>query len=97
MQNAYTGNGYLGSEQILTSVANEEVLPPIPIGSNWTNGYMCGIFEWLNEQDTVVLINNKTRVFIRAGQGFKIGNGSKAIHSFIIESAGVNYNWIAEY
>jgi len=91
----YTGNGYLGSQELQTSKVNEEVIPSPPV--NWTSGYMCGRFEWANDQDATVIINGKTKVFIRLGFGFKADLKSEPIHSFIIETPDVTFTWIAEY
>lgn len=93
----HIGNGYLASEELKVSVANEEVIPSPPAELRWTRGYMCGKFEWMNDQDATVIINGKVRAFIRAGQGFAIGVGSQPIYSFVIENAGVTYNYLAEF
>ncbi len=90
------GNGYIGSASIETSTStNHEVLPPKP--SDWENGYKCSKFDFINDQDCIVLINNETRIYLRAGQGISIGEKSKPITSFIIEEQDITYNYIAEY
>ena len=89
------GNGYLGSDSLQTSTENYEVIPQKPDG--WSHGYNCWRFEWMNDQEAVVLINGKTRLFIRAGQGYKIDAGSQPIYSFIVETPDVTFNWNGDY
>lgn len=90
------GNGYLGSNSLEDSgVGNREVLPSKP--TDWTTSYQCGKFDFLNDQECIVLINNETTQYLRANQGFSITTDSKPIHSFIIVTPNVSYNYSAEY
>lgn len=89
------GSGYLGSDSLKTSTANEEVIPSPP--SSWTTGYKLYKFSFMNSDDCTVIINNKTKVFLRANQGFTMNEADSPIYSFKIVEPGVNYNWIGAY
>lgn len=88
-------NGYLGSPSIQTSSANQEIVPIAP--DEWTQGYKLKSFDFMNDQDCTIVINNLTNIFLRAGQGFSVSKGSAAIHSFVIKDVGITYNFVAEY
>jgi len=88
------GNGYLASDKILTSTANQELVPPRKVG--WTEGYKIRKLSFDNaEQACTIIINNETTAFLKIGQGFEMGYDDVPIHSFIIKEAGVKYSWVA--
>ena len=89
------GQRYIGSEKLMTSKKNEEVIPNPP--SNWTVPYTLYNFQFKNKQDCTVTINKHRSIFIEAGDGFTIEANHPPITSFVIKEADVIYNWIATY
>lgn len=89
------GSGFLGTSKLEVSTANQELIPNAP--SNWTMGYSAYNFIFMNSEECTVKINNTTRIFLRARQGFGTGDSDPLITSFIIETAGVSYNFAATY
>ncbi|HHY96780.1 MAG TPA: hypothetical protein GYA04_01965 [Acholeplasma sp.] len=89
------GSGYIGSEEIKTSQANEEVVPAAP--ANWTIPYMFYKFELYNEQECTVIINGKATIFLRAEQGWKTDCTDVPISSFVIVEPNISYNWVGCY
>lgn len=90
------GIGYLGTSQLMVSTANLELVPSTtPTG--WNMGYKLYRFSFLNDQDCTVIVNGVTTLFIRASQGFEINEPDAPITSFVIVTAGINYNFVAGY
>lgn len=87
--------GYLGTEEIETSTLNQDIIPLPP--NNWTIGYKIRRFEFINKQSCHVLINGKYRLFLDADQGFICTEKDEPITSFVIEEAGINYQFIGSY
>ena len=81
-----------GSATLLTSVANEEIIPDPPL--NWDIGYSFYKFEMLNDMACTIKANGSDPVYIRSGQGFKTVEGDAPIKSFVIVEDGVTFNWI---
>ncbi|PGZ96931.1 hypothetical protein COE51_16300 [Bacillus pseudomycoides] len=86
---------YIGSPDLLTSTANQEVIPPPP--SNWTSGYRFYDFDFNNLQDCHVKINGSLPIFIHAGNGISVGVSGAPISSLIIVESGIQFTWIASY
>lgn len=91
----YKGNGYHGSPKLMTSKANEEVVPAPP--SNWSYGYTFYKFQFKNAEDCSVTINKENTIFISAGDGFTTTPEDAPITSFVIKEANITYNWAAAY
>ena len=91
MKNPY-GSEYLGSNNIETSVANQEIIPESP--SDWTVKYSLYKLSLINYQDTNIIINGKTSIYLKAEQGFESEITDPRIYSFVIVDAGVDYQWI---
>lgn len=92
------GNGFLGSDSIKTSVANAEILPTPPVGFSQGKKYSFYKFAFMNESDCKVLINDNTSaIFLRAGQGFETNQIDAPVHSFKIVESGIQYNWLGAY
>lgn len=89
------GFRYIGSPALLTSKKNEELVPPKKEGH--TYGYTLYSFEFENDQDCTVTINNKHSIFLRAGRGFIIGDNDEPITSFVIKEPNITYTWAAKY
>lgn len=89
------GVEFLGTDKIETSTANQEVLPTPP--SEWTTGHNLYKFSFRNDQATNVIINGKTNIHLKEGQGFESGINDPTIRSFVIVNAGVKYQWIGAY
>lgn len=89
------GSGYIGSDTLQTSTANQEVIPSPP--DNWTSGYSLYKFSFRNLDDVTIVINGDTTLFRGAKEGFEMGVEDKPITSFVIKEAGVQYNWTGAY
>lgn len=89
------GKGYLGSNKIEVSTANQEIIPNPP--SNWTYGYTLYKFTFKTYNDTNIIINGETNIFLRAEQEFQTDSGDAGIHSFVIVNSGVSYQWVGAY
>jgi hypothetical protein len=89
---ARLGSGFIGSNTLKTSVANEQLIPTPP-NNYYKKQYACYRFSFLNDQDCVVVANG-TELFLRAGQGFETDENDVEIYSFIIKPAGITYNFI---
>lgn len=89
----HKGIGYLGSNQIETSVANQQVIPNPPSNLNWTMGYSLYKFSFRNYDQCTIIINNETELFLDAGDGFEMNEIDKPITSFVIVESGIRFNW----
>jgi hypothetical protein len=90
------GNGFLGSAELETSVANAEILPEAP--EAWTNDlYTFYKFDFYNDQICTVKINGGDAIYLRAGQGFNSDIGDADIISFKIVEDNITYNWFGCY
>jgi hypothetical protein len=89
-------NGYVGSSNLQTSVANQEIisLPPV---TWYYKTYLFYKFEFFNDQDCHIIINNTTPIFVRALQGFSSCTPDNGISSFKIVEDGITFNWVGEY
>ncbi|MGZ9868097.1 hypothetical protein ACU3L3_06720 [Priestia endophytica] len=90
------GTGYDGSENVMVSTANVEVIPPTP--SDWVN-MKRGFYKFSLTvlQDAHIKINNSKRIFLGSGQTFEIDKYDAVIYSFVIEEAGIEYQWLGAY
>jgi hypothetical protein len=89
------GNGYLGSNNLQTSIGNTEILPTPP--SDWTEPYNFYKFSFKNDQDCHIIINSGNQIFLRANQGFEMNEIDETITSFKIVESGITFNWIGTY
>lgn len=89
------GRGYIGSSNLQTSTANQEIIPSPP--SHWTLGYNCYKLSFFNSQDCTVKINNLDPIYLQANQGFEMDKEDSPITSFVIIESGVGFNWIGAY
>ncbi|MEK4025531.1 hypothetical protein [Sporosarcina sp. FSL W7-1283] len=90
------GNGYLGSSKILTSAANQEIVPETP--ENWTSDrYSIYKLSFINKNNCSVKINGGSSIYLEANQGFESSKEDKAINSFVIVEEGIQYSFIGAY
>jgi hypothetical protein len=90
------GQGYIGTDSLKTSTANQECIPSVPV--NWTGRYNLYKFSFDNaDQSCSVKINGGSPIYLKAGQGFEIQKEDAPIWSFVIVEAGISYNWIGAY
>lgn len=89
------GSGYLGSPDLQTSTANQEIIPTPPVG--WTTGYNIYKFSFVNDQACHVKVNGNSQIFLRAGQGFNMDQNDRLINSFVIVESGITLNWIGSF
>ncbi|QJI52476.1 hypothetical protein [Psychrobacillus phage Perkons] len=91
-----TGYGYMGSPAVLTSTANQEVIPLAP--THWSDDrYTLYKFSFINYTDCTVKINNGEPIFLKAEQGFECDRYDAEITSFIIVNTGIKYSWLGSY
>lgn len=92
-------SGYLGSPELQTSTANQELIPLAD--ASWTSGYKFRKLSFDNEQECTVKIIDKhdkeSTHFLKAGYGFEVSYLDPAIKSFVIVEAGINFIWSATY
>lgn len=79
------GTRFLGSDEIKTSVANEELVP---------QGKYFYKFSFVNENDCTVIINNEEPIFLKEGFGFSTNEVDPNISSFVIVESGIEFFWI---
>jgi len=89
------GVGYLGSNKIETSVANQEIIDSPP--SHWSHGYSLYKMSYLNRDSCTVIINGKTEIYLEAGQGFEMNENDAPITSFVIKETGIRYTFIGAW
>ena len=90
------GNGYLGSESLITSTENYEVVPNTPDG--WSDErYSFYKFSFINKTDCTIRINGGNPIFLEKNQGFEANKGDAKINSFVIVEPDVEFNWIGAY
>lgn len=86
------GSYYMGSETMLTSVSNEEIIPETP--SNWTRDrYSYYRFDFMNLEDCTIVINDGGKIFLPSGCGYSIDENAPTVRSFKIIESGVNFHW----
>lgn len=86
------GTGYIGSPEVQTSVANEEIIPLTP--ENWTRErYKIVRFSFRASQDCSIKVNEGNIIFIEAGKEFSIDEDIPAITSFKIQESGIEFTW----
>lgn len=89
-------NGYLGSDSVLTSTANLEVVPKAP--ESWTDErYSFYKFSFINKSNCTIKINGGEPIYLEKNQGFECGKEDAKINSFVIVEADVQFNWIGAY
>ena len=81
-------SGYTGSEQIITSTENQELVP---------NGVKFHKFAFINYQGCRVKINDSNMIFLSAGQGFSADQNDPIIKSFVIVDKDIQFNWIGAF
>lgn len=86
---------YKGCSTLMTSTANQEIVPEIPD----TDGvrYTFTSFSFFNLEDVQVIINNDETHYFVAKTGFQTNSLNTRINSFVIVTPNVNFTWIAEY
>lgn len=89
------GNGYVSSQGVETSTANQEIIPVQPGSDNNYNLYK---FSFLNKTgSTYATINETDTIFIHEGLGFEVSEVDAPIFSFKIHSADVEFLWIGAF
>lgn len=89
------GTNFIGSSDLETSVANQEIIPDAP--ESWTIGYKFYKFEFVNDQICHIKINNGDAIYLRASQGFNSNEIDGKIESFKIVENDITFTWIGYY
>ncbi len=89
------GSKFIGSNQVMTSVESQEIIPPAP--SNWTMPHTLYKFSLMNYNDCTLIVNEEVELFLKANQGFNTNEVDARIFSVKIKESGVQYNWIGAY
>lgn len=87
------GIGYAGSNDLVTSTAEQELVPA-NVGAADRAFYA---FSFYNEDECTVKINGGDAIFLGEGQGFNTTEVDAPINSFVVVEAGVKFNWIGGY
>lgn len=90
-----TGNGYIGSNKLETSIANKELLPNKP--ERWTTGYKVYKLAFMNNEACTIIINDNIELYLQKGQGFQIERGDLPLHSFRVKESNIPFNWTGAY
>lgn len=87
---------YIGSQDIMTSTANEEILQKHK-ESTWT--YFCVYkFSFLNYQDCHIKINDDEDViFLPAMAGFVVDRKDERLYKFTIIEPDIQYIYIGSF
>lgn len=88
MGNFRIGSGYLGSPDIETSVADQEI---IPIGKTLYK------FSMKILQDAHISINNGTPIYMAANSTFETGVEDQWVYSLKFTENGIKYHWVGAY
>lgn len=91
------GNGYIGSDSVKTSSANQEIIPTPPAQLGWTTKYNLYKMSFMNNQSCTVKINNGDPIYLEAGMGFESNQVDSPIWSFVIITNNVQFYWIGAY
>jgi len=77
------GSQFIGSSEIETSVANEEIVTQT-----------CYKFSIVPQEDCTASINGSEPIFLKGGVGFSTNQVDAIINSFKILEDGIPYFWI---
>lgn len=89
-------NGFLGSNEIKTSITNQEVVPASPEG--WTRDrYLLYKLSFINYDPCRISINGGNPIHLNSEQGFESSIEDAKIDSFVIVDSGVRFSWIGSY
>lgn len=77
------GSDFIGSSEVKSSVANEEILPQA-----------CYKLSIIPESDCSASINYSEPIFLKGGIGFSTNQIDAKINSFKILEDGIPYFWI---
>lgn len=92
------GSGYIGSSGILTSTANQEIIPTPPAELGWTLKYNLYKFSFVPLQSCQVQINNGQSIYIDADSGgFFTDHIDAPIWSFKIITPSIQFYWVGAY
>ncbi len=92
------GEGVRGSDSLLTSTANIEVVPNAPV--EWSDDrFTFYKFYFMNRENCTVVINGDSDnpIYLDAFQGFQTDGADKEIESFVIREANIRYNFVGWY
>lgn len=96
------GSGYIGSENLQTSTAMQEIVPNSTHKGLRLNSLYS--FAFINTESCHVIINGKkgigeggVTIYLAEGQGFSTVLGDAPIDSFIVVESGVHFNWVGAY
>jgi hypothetical protein len=87
------GSGYLATDSKKVSTANQELIVKPEGASVYT------VYKWSfkNYTECVVKVNNETRIFLDALDGFEVNHYDKPLTSFIIETPDVEYIFVGAH
>ena len=90
--------GYAGSSNVLTSTANQELVPSTlyPGTCHSQKNYFCE-FYFYNNADCHIKVNGSGSIYLKAGQNFEMDETNPMISSFIIVDANVSFSWVGVF
>ncbi|RYI30630.1 hypothetical protein EVU96_09445 [Bacillus infantis] len=87
------GSGYLATDSKKVSTANQELI----VKPEGTTVYTVYKWSFKNYNECTVLVNNETRIFLDALDGFEVTHRDPPIYSFIIETPDVEYIFVGAH
>lgn len=90
------GSNYFGCSSLQTSTANVEIIQQHkPVG--YSDTFEAYKFSFLNNSACTIKINGSSPIYISANQGFNNEYYDAPIYSFVVVTAGIQYNYIGAY
>ena len=90
------GQGYCGSDNKVTSVANQEIIQPHK-PATWTTNFNAYKFSFKTFVDCHVKINGGDPIFLEANQIFSTDYTDKEINTFVVVEPNVVFTYLFSY
>ncbi|MCP1159465.1 hypothetical protein [Bacillus infantis] len=87
------GSGYFATESKKVSTENQELIVK-PEGNSVHIIYK---LSFKNYDECTVLVNNETRIFLDALDGFEVTHRDPPIYSFMIETPNIEYIFVGAH
>lgn len=81
----------IGSQEIKTSVKGENIIPE---QEGWNYNPRVKNLSFMNYEDCSIRINDSEEIFLKAMQGISLSEKQQYVDSFIIETDGIEYQFI---
>lgn len=81
----------IGSNKVMTSVKGENIIQP---QEDWTFQPKVQHLSFMNYDDCMIRINDGQELFLKALQGINLNEKGQYVDSFVIETDGIEYQFI---